>query len=329
MLIWALKKTVKVVRQSIILSLLFYVALVISLFLFYIFYNWYLPKAKYERTVDFELQNAIYRQSGTKEIVYHELVANVNLFDKIGETLHYGQEYSIYMVLDVPESDNNFDIGMFGISVDVIDADNRKSITLKTMGTLIYKSALLRYLTTLFYFPYYIFGRFEQKQTITLSIKDNFIDNAYMPANKLFLRIHDKLQYYSVNLVVEAKFSGLKYCLHRWFYTTSFILCSCLTTLVYLAFLTSFYDLKSMLFFNSNEATSKSDEKYGLKAISYTGKDGQMEFTGDLSNDSFMDSTFKSDLSKFDADFVEKSKNNKWFSAFKSFDIPNKLHKEE
>lgn len=90
----------------------------------------------------------------------------------------------------------------------------------------------MRYLTTLFYFPYYLLGRFEQKQTVSLTLKENYVDNAvnlyfalvkknknlfsiklikYMPAHKIIIKIHGKLQYYSAFLVIEAKFTGLKY----------------------------------------------------------------------------------------------------------------------
>ena len=36
----------------------------------------------------------------------------MNLFDDPTETLHYGQEYSISLLFDLPESDANFDIGI-------------------------------------------------------------------------------------------------------------------------------------------------------------------------------------------------------------------------
>jgi hypothetical protein len=44
-------------------------------------------------------------------------------------------------------------------------------------GTMVYKSKLLRYLLTMFYFPSYLLGRFDQKQTLNLILKDNFVDN--------------------------------------------------------------------------------------------------------------------------------------------------------
>ena len=186
MLIWAIKKTFMVARQSIILSLLFYVSLLISLLVFYVFYNWYLPRPRYERLVDFELQNTVYMHKNA-EVLHSELVAHVNLFDRIGESFHYGQEYTISLVMDVPESENNFQIGMFGISLDVIDAEGRKSVTYKTMGTLNYKSTLLQYLTTLVYFPFYLLGQLDQKQTLRLIIKDNYIDNAVKLILSFFL----------------------------------------------------------------------------------------------------------------------------------------------
>lgn len=114
------------------MSLLFVLSTIIAVFIFYVFYQWYLPKPRFERSVDFELQNVIYKQPN-REIMQHELVSTINLFDKASETLHYGQEYHISLVLEVPESDNNFDIGMFGITADILDSDGRKSVTYKTM----------------------------------------------------------------------------------------------------------------------------------------------------------------------------------------------------
>lgn len=152
-----------------------------------------MPVARIEKSIDFELKNTILNARGSlinpqvRDLpvgigAYHhhsvELVANVNLFDKPGESLHYGQEYSLALVLDVPESDWNFELGMFGVTVDIVDIESRKIVTYKTMGTLVYKSVLLRFLTTLVYFPWYLMGRFEQKQMISLTLKENFIDNA-------------------------------------------------------------------------------------------------------------------------------------------------------
>lgn len=293
MLVWLLKTLLKIVRHSLVLSSLFYLSVLIALLIYHLFYQWYMPKAKIERNIEFELKlpPPVYPHEATattsmpppyaaQPYYYNphhhyqhftaELIAHVSLFERQGESLHSGQEYSLALALEVPESEANFEIGMFGITVDIVDVEGRLIVTYKTMGTLVYKSALLRMLTTLVYFPWYLIGRFEQKQTISLMIKENFIDNAvnnfffeyisngiylllrnifkYMPANKIVIRVSDKLQYYTAVLSIEAKFSGLKFYLNRWYYTLSFFICFGLTFITFIILLSSCFDLKSMLF---------------------------------------------------------------------------------
>lgn len=163
---WILKKISHLLHQSFVLSLLFCLSTLISILLYSLFYNWYLPRPHITRSIDFGL----YPPS--------ELIGEVSLFDRPSYTLHQGQEYKISLLLDLPESDLNFDLGMFGVTLDVVDIDGRKTNSIKTMGTLVYKSFLLRSITTLFYFPWYLFGRFEQRQIVNLLIKESYVDNA-------------------------------------------------------------------------------------------------------------------------------------------------------
>ncbi|CAF0795164.1 unnamed protein product [Brachionus calyciflorus] len=260
MYLWAVKKLYQVVRQSFVLSSLFALSVLIGIFLYSLFYNWYLPTARIKRYIDFGVSDT-----------HQELIGEVNLFDRPTETLHYGQEYSINLLLDLPESDLNFDLGMFGVTLDAVDIDGRRTATFKTMGTLVYKSFLLRCMTTLFYFPYYLFGRFEQRQTLYMPIKENFVDNAYMPAYKIIIKIHGKVQYYSALLNIEAKFTGLKYYIHTWFYLSFFLITSWLTMIVFLILVTSFYDVKSLIFGTNGKSISNKPHKT-LSEISLTGK---------------------------------------------------------
>lgn len=111
MLLWILRKLLKVVRHSLFLSLLFCVSVCLTVVVYCLFYNWYLPKAKLQRHVLFELENTIYKMANGQEFMHHELVGYVNLFNDPSETLHYGQEYAITLHMDLPESDFNFEIG--------------------------------------------------------------------------------------------------------------------------------------------------------------------------------------------------------------------------
>jgi hypothetical protein len=132
MLIWSIKKILKLVRHSIILSLILYISFCISLFVYYLFYNWYLPKANFQRNVPFELNNIHYRQHN-KDFIHSELISHVYLFDDNSETLYSGQVYTFTLHLELPESDLNFNIGIFGVTADIIDMDGQKLNSFKTI----------------------------------------------------------------------------------------------------------------------------------------------------------------------------------------------------
>lgn len=247
MVIWSLKKLIIIARHSILLSFLLYVSACLAIFLSMIFYNWYLPKSSFRRDVDLEIQNTHYNINSKDFIFKKELIGHVYLFDSSSDSFQSNQEYTISLIIDLPESDINFDVGMFGIQVDIQDLDGRNSFTFKTIATLNYKSLLLRYITTVVYFPYYMLGRYEQKQTLNIVLKDNFVDNPYMPAHKFTVKIDEKIQFYSITLLVQAKLSGLKYMLHNWFYVTSTCIFLMITFSIFLFFLTAFYGPKALI----------------------------------------------------------------------------------
>lgn len=268
MIIWFLKKLVTVVRQSIFLSFLLIISIGLSIFIYSIFYNWYLPKAKFERNVLFQLFDLSNKNYQGGPV----LVGEADLFTGSDiDKFHFGQDYTISLVLDLPESDLNFDIGLFGITIEAFDTEGRKSLSqksmVKNMGTMHYKSKLLRWLLTLFYFPSYLLGRFEQKQTLNIVLKENFVDNPYLPARKFVISIHQRIQFYSVKFIVEANFSGLKFFLYHWYYSTTVLLCFLIMLVIFCIFLTTFYDVKSFLFHSKEEKVLNENQLVPIKAV--------------------------------------------------------------
>lgn len=79
-----------------------------------------------------------------------------------------------------------------------------------------------------------------------------------MPANKIAIRLSEKLQYYSAVLNIDAKFYGLKYYLNKWYYTCSLIICLGLTFITFFILLSSCFDLKSVFY-----TKQKDDNLYG------------------------------------------------------------------
>ena len=64
-------------------------------------------QAKFERNVLFQLHD-----SYNKNYNGPPLIGSADLFSNGFEKFHFGQEYSISLILDLPESDSNFDIGI-------------------------------------------------------------------------------------------------------------------------------------------------------------------------------------------------------------------------
>ena len=62
----------------------------------------------------------------------YELIGSADLFNEKGPILYMGQEYTIKLELDVPESERNFDIGIFGVSAELYDLDDKLTTTFKT-----------------------------------------------------------------------------------------------------------------------------------------------------------------------------------------------------
>jgi hypothetical protein len=119
-------KIIHIIKQSVFLSWLLYLSICIGCLIYYWFYKWYIPIGKYNSDVVFELQKL-----NTIENSY-ELITEIDLFDQNGPIINAGQYYSFKLDLEVPESDSNFDIGLFGVSADILSIDGSKCATFKT-----------------------------------------------------------------------------------------------------------------------------------------------------------------------------------------------------
>jgi hypothetical protein len=223
------------------------------------------------------------------------------------DKFHFGQEYTISLELDLPESDINFDIGLFGITIEAFDSEGRKSLSQKTMGTMQYKSKLLRWLLTLFYFPSYLLGRFEQKQSLNIVLTENFVDNPYLPARKFVINIHQRIQFYSVKFIVEANFSGLKFFLYHWYYSATVLLCFLIMSVIFAIFLTTFYDVKSFLFHSKGEKILVENQLVPIKAESEYDNKKSNELTSlDDFSDKLKDCEYPDDSTKSPSFFSPK-----------------------
>ena len=122
----SLKALKNILKHSIFVTWILYTSVYVSLILYYWFYTWYIPKAIFKSNVMFELKNLdpINKQ--------YELVGAAELYNENGPALQMGQEYKFMLELEVPESDKNFEIGIFGVSADLYDIDEKITTSFRT-----------------------------------------------------------------------------------------------------------------------------------------------------------------------------------------------------
>ncbi len=131
MAFWIFRKGIDVLKHSLFVSWLLYLSICLTCVIYYWFYNWYVPIGKFNSNIIFELQHYQNNLIDKSNFEY-ELVGSIDLFDQHGPVIHAGQEYTFRLNLEVPESDANFDIGLFGVTADIYNVENKKSASFKT-----------------------------------------------------------------------------------------------------------------------------------------------------------------------------------------------------
>ena len=105
----SIKTLTVLAKQSIVVSLLLYVSVCVSLLAYVLFYNWYMPKASWDRSLAFHMHTIVNKDAG---VWRSELTTDVFIFDDPSESFVLGQEYALTLNMDVAESDLNFEIGL-------------------------------------------------------------------------------------------------------------------------------------------------------------------------------------------------------------------------
>jgi hypothetical protein len=124
MILFIFKRIYKLIQTSLNLICLINVSIFLTLLVYYLFYNWYLPKDNVKFKINFELVK--------NELLSHNIYLNTNY------NLHSGQEYVFKLKLLVPESDYNFNVGLFGITTYLINNDFKYNDIFKNTVIFVY-----------------------------------------------------------------------------------------------------------------------------------------------------------------------------------------------
>ena len=142
--------------------------------------------------------------------------------------------------LKVPESDVNYNLGNFMLGMHMMAADNSTISTssrpvsaflketpdpqLTSVCQLIlkYRTPLLRLLSTFVYSLPLIFDVTGESQNLQLIMFEGLVDNARKPIHHCIATLSDsRVQVYGARVHLDARFSGMRYLMYYWFWTSA------------------------------------------------------------------------------------------------------------
>merc|ERR1740128_1400641 len=127
-----------------------------------------------------------------------------------------GQVYSIRMVLEVPDSPSNEELGMFMACMNITGTRGNLVTSACRSSLSSYRSPLLRALETLVLAPLLVTGWANQKQTIPITFYDSFHPDPHTKADTFHVQLKSKLvQVTTASLHISASLSGLRHLMYR------------------------------------------------------------------------------------------------------------------
>jgi len=191
-----------------------YLVLAVSVFLYGTFYYAYMPVELANIPVSLEFEPC----EGQTSARCTNPAASVALGNK--QKMIQGQVYSIKMVLEVPDSPGNEDLGMFMACMNVTGQDG-DFITRSCKSSISqYRSPMLRSIETLALAPGLMAGWTEQKQTIPVTFFATFHPDPHAEVRAFHIEVKSKLvQVAQATLHIEANLTGLRHLMYRhsWF----------------------------------------------------------------------------------------------------------------
>ncbi|PZC72497.1 hypothetical protein B5X24_HaOG211094 [Helicoverpa armigera] len=194
-----------------IVTLFVTVILWLSIFMYVGFYNIYMPNVTHVRPVHFQFKPCE-DKSGICSYPY----AYVQL-TKASNILMPKQPYRIKLVLEMPESQVNKDLGMFMVCVQM-RAKGGYLVSSSCRSAMIrYRSLLHHIMRTFVLSPLYLGGVDEEKQQLRVELFSDFEDDPDKPATDAYVELQSRFaQVYSSELHVQAHFTGLRYLMFNW-----------------------------------------------------------------------------------------------------------------
>ncbi|KAG8236608.1 hypothetical protein J437_LFUL016857 [Ladona fulva] len=183
----------------------------ISIFLYVAFYYAYMPSVLHVRPVHLQFKPC----EEVKGICSFP-TAHVQLTKK-QQILMIGQQYKIYLHLEMPESPANQKLGMFMVCTHLEDKAGTLITNSCRSAMLHYRSPVLHVLHTLLFFPLMILGSTEEKQNVVVELFSNYEEDPVHPATDIFVEVQSRhVEIYSAEIRVAAHLMGLRHLMFHW-----------------------------------------------------------------------------------------------------------------
>ncbi|XP_049882296.1 seipin [Pectinophora gossypiella] len=214
----------------------------ISVFMYVVFYYTYMPNVTHVRPVHLQFKSCE-EQMGICSFPS----AHVQL-TKRSHMLMSAQPYRIRLILEMPESDINKDLGMFMVCAQmrakggVLVSSSCRSAMLR------HRSQLHQLMRTLVLAPFLLSGFNEEKQQLQVELFSDFEDDQNLPVTDAYVELQSRYaQVYACELHIEAHFQGLRYVMFHWPKISAVVGISTNLFFVSLIFILSWYHLQDGL----------------------------------------------------------------------------------
>lgn len=128
-----------------------------------------------------------------------------------------GQAYRVIVQIDMPESPQNLDLGMFMVCGEMRDHESMLRGHSCRSAMMRYRSPLIRSLTTWALSPLFVLGFKEEFQQVPVEIFSRYLEQKHHPITDVYVEIQSqKIQYYTVSLHIVAEFTGLRYIMYNY-----------------------------------------------------------------------------------------------------------------
>lgn len=133
------------------------------------------------------------------------------------QLLMVGQAYRVLVNIEMPESPQNLELGMFMVCAEMRDSGMNLRAHSCRSAMMRYRSPLIRSLTTWTLSPLYVFGLREEFQRLSVDVFNQYLESYQHPITDVYVTIKSqKIQFYNVSLRIVADFTGLRYVIYNW-----------------------------------------------------------------------------------------------------------------